>query len=111
MGRVGEMIFDEGHRVGGRLKRASILNSWPADLPRRQLFFTATPARRKSKTESVKNFNMYADCGECIFSYNYARALRDKVCSPVEMQLFSTTEEPGPQQLDRRTWLLENIAR
>jgi len=108
--QVGEMIFDEGHRVGGKLKRRSVLKDWPAGLPRRTILLAATPVRR-SGGHAACNFNMYKDAGECIFTYNYTQALRDKVCSPAIAQLFSTADGPGPTHDERRLWIYINIAR
>lgn len=105
---VGEMVFDEGHRAGGKLKRCTILNDWPEGTPRRRLFFTATPVRSGF---GDSRFNMFRDCGECLFSYSYAQALRDRICRPVNVRLFPTTEDHVPGHHGRRRWIYENIAR
>ena len=55
---MGEMIFDEGHFVAGKLRRQSVLKDWPVGSPRRKLFFTATPVRRGI---GEMHFNMHKD--------------------------------------------------
>eukprot|EP00930_Biecheleria_cincta_P087076 TRINITY_DN76330_c0_g1_i1.p1 TRINITY_DN76330_c0_g1~~TRINITY_DN76330_c0_g1_i1.p1 ORF type:complete len:1011 (-),score=132.94 TRINITY_DN76330_c0_g1_i1:71-3103(-) len=101
---VGEMVFDEGHRAGGKLKRSAILNDWPEGTPRRLIFFTATPVKSD-------HFNMFRDCGDCVFNYGYTQALRDRVCRPVNVRLFPTLEVPEPGHDGRRRWIFENISR